>query len=64
MRGLEKLTPGAQRLVDLIGQRICEPLAEMVGRVQSMNCGVGLNEKSAELWSLDAHRTVKVRKIT
>ena len=36
----------------------------MVGRVQSMNCGVGLNEKSAELRPLDARRTVKARKIT
>ena len=42
----------------------CELLAEMVGRVQLVNCGVGLNEKSAELRSLAAHRTVKARKIT
>src|SRR5271154_5797256 len=36
----------------------------MVGRVQSMNCGVGLNQKSAEFRPLAAHRTVKARKIT
>ncbi len=59
MRRLKQLTPGAQRLVDLIRQGICEPLAEMVRRVQSMNCGVGLNEKSAQLRPLDAHRPSK-----
>src|ERR1700722_14009321 len=36
----------------------------MVGRVQLVNCGVGLDKKSAQLRSLHARRTVKARKIT
>ena len=54
MRRLDQLAARVQYLVDLIGKRVREPLAEMVGRVELVNCGVDLNQKGAELLALDA----------
>ena len=41
-------------LVDLVGERVREPLPEVVGRVELVDRSVDLNEKSSKLLALAA----------
>ena len=61
LRRFQQLAPGAQRLVDLVGERVRESLPEVVGRVELVDRSVDQNEKSSKLLALAARFILELR---